>query len=289
MNTSEMHVMFRQYAQQMGMQNVRAILPEQIDLLLNTSQMDMVNQIIKENIGITNDRVITDNSMIGQINALRSLYHVALIDMSPSTKGIFGFIASDRNTGKMSTETGDDKSTSVIPEYMFLVDFAINYKKVLNQQGYSGTSVYSAPVFATDSLETNYFPVRIIDDAYLIVTYNIGTGNNRKTIFDLYIDKFNKVSANGTDKYVLQGDLIPYKLRMSYIGKPNKIEYLEDVGGTNKNSDLPEYMHIDLVKHAVDLYHTAIQGNMMAAQQQEQNAQREAMRNNYRNEGNAQQ
>ena len=54
MNTSEMHVMFRQYAQQMGMQNVRAILPEQIDLLLNTSQMDMVNQIIKENIGNTN-------------------------------------------------------------------------------------------------------------------------------------------------------------------------------------------------------------------------------------------
>lgn len=304
MNTSEMHVMFRQYAQQMGMQNVRAILPEQIDLLLNTSQMDMVNQIIKENIGITNDRVITDNSKIGQINALRSLYHVALIDMSPSTKGRFGFIASDRNTGKMSTETGNDASTSVIPEYMFLVDFAINYKKVSNQQGYSGTSVYSAPVFAADSLETNYFPVRIIDDAYLadtlndfvlknrlrtpiIVTYNIGTGTNKKTIFDLYIDKFNKVSANGTDKYVLQGDLIPYKLRMSYIGKPSKIEYLEDVGGTNKETDLPEYMHIDLVKHAVDLYHTAVQGNMMAAQQQEQNAQREAMRNNYRNEGNA--
>ena len=65
--------MFRQYAQQMGMQNVRAILPEQIDLLLNTSIMDIVNQTIKENIGVTNDRVITDNSKIGQINALRTL------------------------------------------------------------------------------------------------------------------------------------------------------------------------------------------------------------------------
>ena len=60
-----MHIMFRQYAQQMGMQNVRAILPEQIDLLLNTSIMDIVNQTIKENIGVTNDRVITDNSKIG--------------------------------------------------------------------------------------------------------------------------------------------------------------------------------------------------------------------------------
>ena len=49
MNISEMHVWFRQYAQQMGMQNVRAILPEQIDLLINTSILDTVNQVIKEN------------------------------------------------------------------------------------------------------------------------------------------------------------------------------------------------------------------------------------------------
>ena len=34
MNITDMHIMFRQLAQQMGMQNVRAILPEQIDLLL---------------------------------------------------------------------------------------------------------------------------------------------------------------------------------------------------------------------------------------------------------------
>ena len=76
MTIEEMHVWFRQNAQQMGLQNVRAILPEQIDLLLNTSIYDTVNQIIQQNIGITNDRVITDNSKIGQINALRTLYKV---------------------------------------------------------------------------------------------------------------------------------------------------------------------------------------------------------------------
>jgi hypothetical protein len=81
---TDMHVWFRQYAQQMGMQNTRAILPEQIDILLNTSINDIVNQIIKENIGITNDRVITDNSKIGQINALRSLYKVKEIEFKPS-------------------------------------------------------------------------------------------------------------------------------------------------------------------------------------------------------------
>ena len=76
MNIGEMHVWFRQYAQQMGMQNVRAILPEQIDILINTSITDTVNQIIRENVGVTNDRIITDNSKIGQINALKSLYKV---------------------------------------------------------------------------------------------------------------------------------------------------------------------------------------------------------------------
>ena len=74
MNIPEMHVWFRQYAQQMGLQNVRAILPEQIDLVINTSITDIVNQIITQNIGVTNDRIITDNSKISQINALRSLY-----------------------------------------------------------------------------------------------------------------------------------------------------------------------------------------------------------------------
>ena len=73
MDIQEMHVMFRQYAQQMGMQNVRAILPEQIDLLINNSINDTINQIVTQNIGITNDRVITDNSKLNQVNALKSL------------------------------------------------------------------------------------------------------------------------------------------------------------------------------------------------------------------------
>ena len=50
MNIADMHIMFRQLVQQMGMQNVRAILPEQIDLLLNTAIVDVINEIIKRNI-----------------------------------------------------------------------------------------------------------------------------------------------------------------------------------------------------------------------------------------------
>ena len=299
MTTPEMHVMFRQYSQQMGMQNVRAILPEQIDLLLNTSIMDTVNEVIKQNIGITNDRVITDNSKIGQINALRSLYHVSILEMSPSNASdvSFAFSAADKHNGRMSNSWTSVKKK--IPNYMFLVDFSLNYKKS-NNSGYSGSSeIYTAPTFATDGIVTNFFPVRIIDDSFLadtlndfvlkprlrspiIVTYN---SNNNNNIFDIYIDKF--IDNNG--KYCLSEGLLPYQLRMSYIAKPAVVRYADDIGGENVDCDLPEYMHIDIVKHAVDLYRIALSGSMMAAQQQEQNARQENMRNNYRNEGNAQQ
>ena len=76
---------------------------------------------------------------------------------------------------------------------------------------------------------------------------------------------------------------------MSYISKPIQVRYAEDLDGENVDCDLPEYQHIDIVKHAVDLYRVALSGSMMAAQKQEQNASQENMRNNYRNEGNAQQ
>lgn len=300
MTTPEMHVMFRQYAQQMGMQNNRAILPEQIDLLINTSIMDSVNEIIKQNIGITNDRVITDNSKIGQINALRSLYRVSILDMFPTNKAdrYFGFSASDRYSGRMSTSSKN--IVKDIPSYMFLVDFSLNYKQTSNIGCDGSDTQYTPPAFKPDGLITNFFPVRIIDDSFLadtlndfilkprlrspiIVTYNNGADN----VFDLYIDKFIKDASNST--YYLADRLLPYQLRMSYIAKPAAVAYKEDVGGTNVDCDLPEYMHVDIVKHAVDLYHIAISGSMMAAQAQEQNARQENMRNNYRNEGNAQQ
>ena len=429
MNISEMHVWFRQYAQQMGMQNVRAILPEQIDLLINTSITDIVTQQIKENIGLTNDRVVTDNSKLGQINAFRTLYKVVFIDMSPvagtrSETRAFNFSAADRMTGRMTTDFNKIDNTSLIPNYMFLVDFSLNYKKVVGKFGYVGknnvsikgsysvltpegaiqgttqylttisdtskpvtvetyvtdledyvklnfkiedTKVaepklvcttegyegrylgiegtnsdnsqyggkhyvltrtftdgdtqynngviynplvlhissrytdYIQPTFDSDGLETNFFPVRIIDDAFLadtindfvlknrlrspiIVTYN---NNNNNNTFDLYIDKFHKVIAeNGSVRYVLENDLVPYKLRMAYIAKPATVKYAEDIDGENVDCDLPEYMHVDILKHAVDLYRVAVSGSMLAAQNQEQAARQEAMRNNYRNEGN---
>ena len=290
MNISEMHVWFRQYAQQMGMQNVRAILPEQIDLLINSSITDTINQVITQNIGITNDRVITDNSKIGQINALRSLYKVKIVQAFPKNNGSstakIPFVKGEEtNTFRIYAniknfdyeDDGDDDDDEVgIFDYLYLVDLSINYSDLNSSEG-------------SPSKVTNYFPVRLIDDAYLADTLNdfvlrprlrtpIAVIYNNQ--LDIYID--NLVS----DK--LPENLNPYKLRISYIAKPAIVAYKSDLGGKDVDCDLPEYMHVDILKHAVDLYRIAISGSLHAAQQQEQAAQQENMRNNYRNEGNKQ-
>ena len=280
MTIEEMHVWFRQNAQQMGLQNVRAILPEQIDLLLNTSIYDTVNQIIQQNIGITNDRVITDNSKIGQINALRTLYKVAEVPIVlPKSitivegeklpfKGINSPIY--RYTGDIAGFNLD--ATNNPFTYLYLVDFSIDYGKP-----------NSSDVALGDEFTSNLYPVRLIDDAYLADSLNdfILRPRLRSPLaviyngtMDLYIDK--STDGKGTFTEGLQAR----NLRISYIAKPAIVKYAADIGGENVDCDLPEYLHNDICKHAIDLYRTSMTGSLYANQQAAQNQQREDYRNN---------
>ena len=339
MDIAEMHVNFRQYAQQMGMQNVRAILPEQIDILINQSIMDTVNQLIRENIGITNDRVVTDNSKIGQINAFRTLYDVKEVNISftdqflktttvITTKTIGGESTTSINTeivnvgGEHSEETdrttapgyiiktiidyttltplftyntqdrlqglikhvnsNNDEYDPVFGKYMFLVDISINYHAE-----------------SDDNIITAWYPVRIIDSAYLADTLNDFVLKNRfrspiacvykNDTLELYIDKF---AVGATPKVEVKSgtstvQLTPNKLRIDLVKYPAVVKFVEDISeGTSVDCDLPESMHGDIVKHAVDLYRVAVNGSLHASQEAEQAQQRENVRNNYRNEGN---
>lgn len=285
MTITEMHVWFRQYAQQMGMQNVRAILPEQIDLLINSSITDTINQVITQNIGMTNDRVITDNSKINQINALRSLYKVLEVAAIPFTSGtgnICPFKRSEETVVyKISAEIRNfvefSKTYTGNFDYLYLVDLSLNYSDV-NLPG------------DTPDIVTNYFPVRIIDNAYLADTINdfVLRPRMRTPVAVIYNDQIDIYVDNVTASN-LPENLIPYKLRVSYIAKPAVVAYKSDLGGIDVDCNLPEYMHVDILKHAVDLYRIAISGALSASQQAEQNQQRENTRNNYRNEGNQQQ
>ena len=277
-----MHKMFRQYAQQMGMQNVRAILPEQIDLLINNSISDTINQVITQNIGITNDRVISDASKLNQINALKSLYKVwkgsiseATVKGKEKTNYIISFqlpLINFKTTGSYT----DDNDSSTAINFLYAVDLSINYKK-------------------TDFV-TNVFPVRIVDDQFVADVVNdfvlapkmrSPVASIHDNLIELYIDKSDAKPENG-QAFTFKGVSIN-ELRFSYIAKPAIVRFAEDVDGTNVDCDLPEYMHVDIVKHAVELYQLAKSGSLAAAQQAQQNQQREQVVNNYREDGNQRQ
>ena len=296
MTTAEMHQMFRNYAQQMGMQNVRAILPSQIDLLLNNSISDTVNQVIAQNIGSTSDRVITDNSKLNQVNALKSLYKVwkAKVKLpAAKTNYIASYILPLNNFG-IATEDKDstikigdnvyaapgsaDKGKPNKIEYFFLVDLSIDYVKA------NGGS----------SFTTNIFPIRLVDDQYLADVVNdfVMAPSLRSPVatihdntIELYIDKPDANTKTTPDAYKFGGGLEVNEIRLSYIGKPGIVRFNEDIGGTDVDCELPESMHVDIVKHAVDLYRTALNGGIVGAQGAQQQQQRENVRNNARDEG----
>lgn len=279
MDILEMHQMFRQYAQQMGMQNVRAILPEQIDLLINNSISDTINQVITQNIGITNDRVISDASKLNQVNALTSLYKVwkgSIADVTIKGKEKTNYIISFQlplNSFKTTGSYTDDGNSSTAISFLYIVDLSINYKK--------------------SDFVTNVFPVRIVDDQFvadvvndfvLAPTMRSPVASIHDSLIELYIDKTD-VKPEDRQPFTFKGVSIN-ELRLSYIAKPAVVRFAEDVNGTNVNCDLPEYMHVDIVKHAVELYQLAKSGSLAAAQQAQQNQQREQVANNYREGGN---
>lgn len=269
MTIQEMHEMFRQYSQQMGMQNVRAILPEQIDLLINNSINDIINQIITQNIGITNDRVITDNSKLNQVNALRSLYKVwkgAITLPTPNTNYIASYNLPLLGFLPGGTYNSGNTTKDLAIQYIYIVDLSINYSK--------------------DNFTSNIFPIRIIDDMYLADVVNdfLLAPKLRSPVasihddnIELYIDKPDK----GRTPYTFDGMSVK-ELRLSYIAKPAVVKFLDDLGGTSVDCDLPEYLHVDIVKHAVELYRTVVTGSIAVTQQAQEAQQRENLRNNYR-------
>lgn len=293
MTLTEMHVMFRQLAQQMGMQNVRAILPEQIDLLINTSISDNVNRIITENIGVTNDRVVTDNSKISQINALRNIYKVYEIEL-PSTNNYFKFSEEDYLTGLLK-DVNSDTSVSQVSNAtsgfaalnpMYWVDFSLSYTK-----GSAGmTSMIMGIKDTNNGFNTPYFPVRLIEDSNLADVLNDFVLKPRfrspaltivGNCFYLYIGE---CSGNDRKYFVKNTDLIPYKFRMSFVDNPRLVKYNIDTGVANIETDMPDYLHVDIVKHAVELWQLSVQGNLATEQNRLRNAQRERIRNNNRSE-----
>ena len=270
MKIAQMHIWFREHAQMMGMQNNRAILPEQIDNLINTSSMDVVSEIVNQNVGITSENVIANNGKLATINSLRTLYKVR---SKVFNGGRISAYAEPSNPFTFTTENLDIDA-------LYYSDFAIRYIEDTEEQN-------------SAVKPTRWFPIRIVNDSDLANIQNdvilspkvenpvmVVYANDEDNTFELYFGKCKGTVASGIANKLNVGEV-----RYSYIKKPVTVKYVSDASENNVDSDLPEALQIPMLKHAVDLYKVAVTGALFATQQQQGN--RSTNRNNASSENNS--
>lgn len=214
MTIGEMHVMFRQLAQQMGMQTIRAILPSEIDACINIAINDVIKKLIAENLGSAgNEQVTIYNARVGQINGLSTLSK--RLSLTAPIK------SNQRNC-----------YTTYVPldTVMYITAVEIGYNETNN--------FYDARVTQAELLG------RTLEDYCNAPTY--------KSPVVVFLGQVGRVDIEVYTPFTGDG-LIPTKANAIVISKPAVVMY-SDVEGDGVDCDMPDYMHIDIVKAAAEIY-----------------------------------
>lgn len=214
MTIGEMHVMFRQLAQQMGMQTIRAILPSEIDACINIAINDVIKKLIAENLGSAgNEQVTIYNARVGQINGLSTLSK--RLSLTAPIK------SNQRNC-----------YTTYVPldTVMYITAVEIGYEET--------NSFYDARVTQAELLG------RTLEDYCNAPTYKSPVVVFLGQVDRVDVEVYSSSTGNG---------LIPTKANAVIISKPAVVMY-NDVEEDGVNCDMPDYMHIDIVKAAAEIY-----------------------------------
>lgn len=228
MNIEEMHVTFRELAQQMGMQTVRAILMEDIDICLNAAILQLTKELIATNVGPLpyNDKVARQNASIAPINGLRTLYRKMTLTVDT---------VSEEDGTISSLLTGD--GTELSP-----YNFIINSNGIMLYTGfkvsYNGKTVYDCRIIENEDLGQTLrdFCNRATKDAPICTI----VGDTEKISVDIITGR------NNMSK--------PTQVQYLYIKEPDKVYYDEDNKDACVDCDLPPYLHMDVVQRGVTIY-----------------------------------
>lgn len=214
MTIGEMHVMFRQLAQQMGMQTIRAILPSEIDACINIAINDVIKKLIAENLGSAgNEQVTIYNARVGQINGLSTLSKRLSL------------------TAPIKTNRRNCYATYILLDtVMYITAVEIGYDETNN--------FYDARVTQAELLG------RTLEDYCNAPTY--------KSPVVVFLGQVDRVDVE-VYSFSTGNALIPTKANAVIISKPAVVMY-SDVEEDRVNCDMPDYMHIDIVKAAAEIY-----------------------------------
>lgn len=290
-----MHIVFREFAQQMGMQTDRAILDEDIDICLNAAQIDKIREIILQNVAPTpyQDKVIRQNAVISPINALRTLYSKK--NCYTKDRYFTSNYSKDSNDSNYRPEEEVDDWYEITKDTYDNLDNSVEHSKIekgLNVIGngsevdpfnvnissedvllytgfkvsYNGKSLYDCRIIEAEDLGQTLrdFCNRAAPDAPICTIF----GDVNSITVDLYTGREVNTWTGSTNS------IKPTFVQYLHIRKPKDMKYTigipydrtddyykDNPGLFDKSfvdSELPQYLHTELVERAVSKYLVSI-------------------------------
>lgn len=258
MDIKKMHEVFRTLGQQKGMQLVRAILPEEIDVYLNDAIAEKTRAEIRKGIDYavkSGDSLMT--SKMSNINLFKSLYRNARFKIDDTLEeGIVKQYNKDTGYYEITIPTVDCTlcNNNILKEKEYFINpmmylgFSVEYDEISKGNSKSCRLVGLDDVFTVlkdyCSRPDKDNPIAVVlGDPYLDLLYE-ANDNIYDDNLQIYIGK-----PNTKIKY----------LNINYIKKPNVVDYEYEI-----NCDLSEYAHYEIVEIAVQKFFRSIgvnQGN----------------------------
>lgn len=293
MDIDKMHKVFRVLAQQMGMQQVRGILPESIDIFINEAIQTKVRIALQQGVRtVYQEQVDTQARSIEPINLLRTLYRNYVYDCTAYSQFVKPVPGNNgKDVGRFNIQlpsTCNAVTADVLKsKFDYLAD-CINYAQqedpdltpyegfnlleTLKVEGTNSRSIidkYNIPSAITPMMYLG-FRVRYknlsSENSDYVAARLIGSDVLDTTLRDFCngADVLNPIAVilhNGDFEYI---DLYTNsentqldKIEIRYVANPKEVQWSTKVD-ERVNCDLPDYCHYEIVQMAVQMYFQAI-------------------------------
>lgn len=262
-----MHNTFRTLGQQMGMQLIRGILPESIDVYLNDVIIEKTQQELLGGVRTAlQDSVNTQASTMSPINTFRTLYRNARYSINtdlvnPDTNKV-SFYNEANGFHIINIPTIDSNITVDEREYkinpMMFLGFSVEYETTLR-----GNAV-ACRLIGSDVLETTLrdYCNGASKDSPIVVLNSI-------PVIKDGIEQTGVISNEQLEIYTGTKDCKVKFLNVKYIKVPNVVKYDMDLVKC-VNCDLPPYTHFDIVERAVMKFYASVGANVPNQTNQQQ-------------------
>jgi len=241
-----MHSTFRVLGQQMGIQLVRGILDESIDVYLNAAITEKVhNDLLTGVHTVLQEQTDTQPSTMSPSNLFRTLFRTVKLDFN-------------------ILPTVDEENNSIISNGYYKLDL---WGKGIHPMLYLGFSLkyknetpdkrHGCRLLGADVLETtmrDFCNAATWDNPIVVLLSEVEAGTNDDDCIPLdKIHEYVEVYTNNVTKY-------PESLYVKYIKTPNKVKYDATNSDNCVDCDLPAYCHFEIVERAVIKFYQSING-----------------------------